>query len=83
MKILVEISGGADSMAAALKAKELFKNSEIDGLRLYVSGNNLFTWTNYSGFDPEVSSRNPLIRGFERFSYPRATTVFMGLNLKF
>jgi TonB-linked SusC/RagA family outer membrane protein len=62
---------------------ELFKNSDIDGLRLFISGNNLLTWTNYSGFDPEVSSRNPLIRGFERFSYPRATTIFMGLNLKF
>jgi len=61
----------------------IFENSDIDGLRLFVSGNNLLTWTNYSGFDPEVSSRNPLIRGFERFSYPRATTIFMGLNLKF
>lgn len=63
--------------------RKVFKNSQISGLRLFISANNLLTFTNYTGFDPEVSSNNPLIRGFERFSYPRARTIIMGLNLKF
>jgi hypothetical protein len=63
--------------------KKLFNNKQISGLRLYLSANNLLTFTNYSGFDPEVSSNNPLLRGFERFSYPRARSIIMGLNLKF
>tara|TARA_R110001632_G_scaffold105447_1_gene214855 strand:+ start:5187 stop:8210 length:3024 start_codon:yes stop_codon:yes gene_type:complete len=63
--------------------KKIFKNSQISGLRFFLSANNLLTFTNYSGFDPEVSSNNPLIRGFERFSYPRARTIIMGATLNF
>ena len=63
--------------------RKIFNKTQISGLRVFVSANNLLTFTNYSGFDPEVSSRNPLIRGFERFSYPRSRTIIMGLNLKF
>lgn len=63
--------------------QKVFKNSQISGVRLFLSANNLLTFTNYSGFDPEVSSNNALIRGFERFSYPRARTIIVGLNLKF
>lgn len=63
--------------------KTLFENTQISSLRLFVSANNLLTFTNYSGFDPEVSSSNPLLRGFERLSYPRSRTVIMGINLKF
>ena len=62
---------------------KIFKGKQISGLRLYMSANNLLTFTNYSGFDPEVSSNNPLLRGFERFSYPRSKSIIMGLNLKF
>jgi len=63
--------------------RKILKKSQISGVSLFLSANNLFTFTNYSGFDPEVSSNNPLIRGFERFSYPRATTIILGLTLKF
>jgi TonB-linked SusC/RagA family outer membrane protein len=63
--------------------KKVFATSQISSVRLFLSANNLLTVTNYSGFDPEVSSNNPLLRGFERFSYPRSTTVTMGLNIKF
>jgi len=63
--------------------RKLFLGSQIDGLQIFLNANNLLTFTNYSGFDPEVSSNNPLIRGFERFSYPRARTIIMGINLKF
>ncbi|WP_088323989.1 SusC/RagA family TonB-linked outer membrane protein [Polaribacter tangerinus] len=63
--------------------RKLFANSQIKSLRLFVSANNLLTFTKYSGFDPEVSHWNPLIRGFERFSYPRARSIIIGLNLNF
>lgn len=58
-----------------------FTNSEISNVRLFISANNLITLTNYTGFDPEVSSRNPLLRGFERFSYPRPRSIILGLNV--
>ncbi len=63
--------------------KKYFTNSPLSSMRLFISGNNLLTFTNYSGFDPEVSFRNPLLRGFERFSYPRNRSIILGLNVKF
>lgn len=61
--------------------RKYFKNSQVSAVRLFISGNNLLTFTDYSGFDPEVSSRNPLLRGFERFSYPRSRSLIMGINV--
>ena len=61
---------------------ESLKNTGINGISLFLSANNLFTFTNYSGFDPEVVSNNSLLPGFERFSYPRARTVTLGLTFK-
>ena len=59
----------------------------IKELRLSVSGQNLFTITNYSGYDPEVN-QNRSIGGFQSFgidlnSYPKARTVAVGLNMTF
>lgn len=62
--------------------KEIFKNYQVTGVSLFLSANNLFTFTNYSGFDPEVSSNNQLLSGFERFSYPRARTITLGLTIQ-
>jgi TonB-linked SusC/RagA family outer membrane protein len=61
---------------------QVFKNYAITGISLFLSANNLFTITNYTGFDPEVSSNNQLLPGFERFSYPRARTITLGLTIK-
>ncbi|WP_445748584.1 SusC/RagA family TonB-linked outer membrane protein [Polaribacter sp.] len=62
--------------------KEALKNSSISGVSLFLSANNLFTITKYTGFDPEVVSNNSLLPGFERFSYPRARTITLGLTVK-
>jgi TonB-linked SusC/RagA family outer membrane protein len=52
--------------------------------RVYMSAQNLYTWTNYSGYDPEVSVRNSaLMRGFDYSAYPRARTYTFGLDLTF
>lgn len=56
---------------------------EIGNLRVYVTGNNLYTWTKYTGFDPEVDSNNALLTGFDRVSYPHTKSVLFGLNLSF
>ena len=53
--------------------------------RIYVSGQNLFTFTKYSGLDPEIGSRNSDIRyaGLDVGRYPLAKTITLGVNLTF
>ena len=57
----------------------------IDKLRIYASGQNLWTSTNYSGYNPEVSSRpdNALTPGEDYGTYPLARVYTFGLNLTF
>ena len=57
----------------------------IGKLRLYVTANNVFIITNYSGLDPEVSTRRrtPLTPGVDYSPYPRSRQVVFGLNLNF
>lgn len=57
----------------------------ISNLKLSLSGNNLFVWTNYTGFDPDVntSRNNGLIRGVDFGAYPRNTNYSLGVNIKF
>jgi hypothetical protein len=54
-------------------------------LRAYASGQNLATWTKYSWYDPEVSSRggNDLELGWDDSSYPGVRTFTLGLNVGF
>jgi len=53
--------------------------------RVYVSGQNLLTFTNYRGYDPEVNSdfNSNTLYGFDRFAYPASRTVTFGANLTF
>lgn len=57
----------------------------IQNFRVYASGYNVFVWTNYSGFDPEVSTRRktPLTPGVDYSAYPKSRSFVVGLNLKF
>lgn len=54
-------------------------------LRVYASGYNLWLWTNYTGFDPEVSTRRntPLTPGVDYSAYPRSKSFIFGLNVNF
>jgi len=57
----------------------------ISRLRIYVSGNNLFTFTKYSGFDPEVNtyaSSNTTI-GIDNLVYPQSKSFLGGIQLTF
>ncbi|MBC7914273.1 MAG: TonB-dependent receptor [Pyrinomonadaceae bacterium] len=57
----------------------------MSNLRLYLTGQNLFTFTKYNGFNPEISNdaSNPLTPGVDYGGYPLAKTILLGLNLKF
>lgn len=52
-------------------------------LRVYVSGTNLFTWTKYTGFDPEGSSfgTSTAYPGVDQGRYPLTKTYTVGLNI--
>ena len=51
--------------------------------RLYLSANNVYTWTNYTGMDPEVNYSNNLISGLDNLSYPRTKAFIIGVNVSF
>lgn len=55
----------------------------IQRLRVYISAQNLFTLTDYTGYDPEVSSNTLFTRGVDLNSYPNATTYTVGVNMTF
>ena len=57
----------------------------VSKLRFYLTGNNVFVWTDYSGSDPEVSTKrkNPLTPGVDSSPYPRSRQLVFGLNLNF
>ena len=55
----------------------------LSHLRVYVTAENLFTCTGYSGYDPEVSFWNRLIHGLDYTNYPRARSVFFGVSIKY
>ncbi|WP_017258099.1 SusC/RagA family TonB-linked outer membrane protein [Pedobacter arcticus] len=59
------------------------QNLFFKGLTVYVYGNNLLTWTNYTGFDPEFSTNNPLTPGDDDGRYPRRREIGLGLNVNF
>jgi len=54
----------------------------LDSLRMYVSANNLFTFTNYNGFDPSASQGSPIGAGIDKGFYPVSRTFMFGLNVK-
>lgn len=61
------------------------KKLYLSKLNINVSGQNLLTFTKYTGIDPEVSTRTPtvLAPGFDFSAYPRARTFVVSLNATF
>ncbi|NMH89681.1 SusC/RagA family TonB-linked outer membrane protein [Flavivirga algicola] len=58
-------------------------DSKVEKFRLYVSANNLFTLTEYRGYDPTASTGAPVGGGIDPGFYPNAKTFLLGVNLKF
>ncbi|MCT4591398.1 MAG: TonB-dependent receptor [Carboxylicivirga sp.] len=65
--------------------KGLIEKAGLSALRLYVSGQNLWTSTDYSGFDPELSSTgsSDIKIGYDASPYPSAKIYTIGLDVKF
>ena len=65
--------------------KALTQKIYIQNLRFYVTAYNVFVWTNYSGFDPEVSTRRKVAYtpGVDYAAYPRSRAFMLGVNLTF
>jgi hypothetical protein len=61
----------------------LLKNTGLKKFRVYVSGNNLFTITDYNGYDPAANSGAALGGGIDKGFYPVAKTYLLGLNIDF
>lgn len=63
----------------------MLSKAKIKSARLFVTGQNLFTFTSYSGMDPEVNyyGNDNIIMGTDFFTYPQSRTVVFGLNLGF
>lgn len=57
----------------------------IENMRIYCSVQNLYTFTNYSGYDPEIGAynQNPMLMGVDNGRYPLPRTFTVGLNVGF
>lgn len=63
--------------------KVLCNKVGISRLRLYVSGQNLLTFTKYTGFDPEFGIGSAISSGVDKGSYPQSKVYMMGLQVEF
>ena len=66
--------------------KRLIKTNVISQLRLYVSAQNICTFTKYSGMDPEIGYRQDDLNwatGVDLGFFPSPRTYMVGLNVKF
>jgi TonB-dependent starch-binding outer membrane protein SusC len=65
--------------------KKLISKLHLTNLRLYFTSQNLLTFTNYTGLDPEVNylGDDNTVIGTDFFTYPQARSFNFGVNLKF
>ena len=64
----------------------IWKSGPFSLLRLYVQAQNLYTFTKYSGVDPEIGSsggKDSWARGIDVGLYPQARTFIVGASIKF
>jgi TonB-linked SusC/RagA family outer membrane protein len=65
-------------------SKKVTKTMGVQSFRFYAAVDNVFVWTKYSGWDPDVSvGNNQLTPGLDSDSYPRDRTFRIGLSTKF
>jgi TonB-dependent starch-binding outer membrane protein SusC len=59
------------------------ENSMFEKCRIYISASNLFTLTEYQGYDPTAGTGAPIGGGIDQGIYPSASTFLLGVNVKF
>ncbi|MDB5110032.1 MAG: hypothetical protein JWR67_1146 [Mucilaginibacter sp.] len=62
---------------------KLLSKIRARSFNVYVYGNNLITWSNYSWYDPEFTTNNPLQPGFDNGKYPRRREAGVGVMFGF
>ena len=62
---------------------KVLSNLGLDKFRIYLSGNNLYTLTDYLGYDPSASNGAPIGSGIDKGFYPVASSYLLGINLNF
>jgi len=60
--------------------KDILQKTGIDKVRIYYTGVNLFTFTKYTGYDPEIGGG---VFGIDRGYYPQAKSNQIGINVQF
>ena len=69
------------------KSLESLTKGTVKSLNIYISAQNILTFTNYSGYDPEVGNRNPsgssLTNGIDYAVYPQPKGYQVGINVNF
>ena len=63
--------------------KSVLRSLHLSSLKLYVTGNNLWTLTNYSGFDPEITTASNIYQGRDSGAYPVAKSYSFGIVVGF
>lgn len=66
--------------------KKWVKALYLENVRIYFTGYNLFCFTGYDGYDPEVdtsSKKNPMCPGVDYAAYPKSRTFVGGINVTF
>ncbi|NIG57528.1 TonB-dependent receptor [Chitinophaga sp. Cy-1792] len=73
------------TLGYSLPDKLLKRTHVFSRLRVYATVNNLYTFTKYSGYDPEANTRrsNPLTPGVDYAAYPRSRFMLAGINASF
>ncbi|MEW2920590.1 TonB-dependent receptor [Muricauda sp. ANG21] len=68
-----------------IPSKVLDKIGGLNKVNIYGSVQNLYTFTNYSGYDPEVGAfnQNPLLAGVDNGRYPLPRTFTFGIDIDF
>jgi hypothetical protein len=61
----------------------LLEKASLQRLRLFVTAENLFTYTSYDGFDPEIAAGDYFNIGVDKGIYPQSRTISVGANLTF
>ncbi|SER50079.1 SusC/RagA family TonB-linked outer membrane protein [Pedobacter rhizosphaerae] len=72
------------TLGYTLPSKLIQRTKVLSKLRIYATVNNLYTFTRYSGFDPQANTRfSPLTPGVDYNAYPRNRYMLAGLNATF
>ncbi len=72
------------TLGYSLPQSLLSKTKVFSKFRIYATVNNLYTFTKYTGYDPEANTRRgPLTPGVDYAAYPRSRYVLAGLDISF